>query len=321
MTQPAATATDGVASCPHAATPAGTDVVTASAVVNLTPVGSSPVSVTWITVDAAAPTIAYTITGTHGAIFACPDPALSAPGMDWCGWYTTPPTIHWTATPGPNGTTPVTFNCPDFTLVVDSAGTPVTCIAHNGDGVQKIQQVELRLLSTTPTITATAATPSGPYTGGPTKQNVTVTFTCASLPDFGTSTLKSCTPPIVVSAEGLTTVSGQAVNAAGTTASASFGPILIDKSAPLVTATMKTATDGLPYPPGTPTAQDVIVTFPCTDTFDPAPSCPDAVTVSSGTSASATSTDWVGHTATYTFVVIVIDPSGPTVSAAITPLP
>src|SRR5205085_7584180 len=100
----------------------------------------------------------------------------------------------------------------------------------NADGVQSILQVDLRLLTTAPTITASATTASGPYTGGPTKQNVTVTFTCASLPDFGSSTLRSCPAPVTVSAESLTTVTGQAVNVAGTTTSASFGPILIDKS-------------------------------------------------------------------------------------------
>ena len=318
-TYTAVTGPNGTASFGYAASTAGTDVVTASAVVNAATVSSNPVSVTWITVDSAAPTITFTTTGTRGATFACPDPVLSTPGSVYCGWFTTPPTIHFTATA--NGTTPVTANCPDFTLNVDSAGTPVTCVATNGDGVQTILTVQLRLLTTAPTISASAATVSGPYTGGPTKQNVTVTFTCASAPDLGTTTLKSCTAPITVSAEGLTTVSGQAVNVAGTTASASFGPILIDKSAPLVTATMKTATDGLAYAPGTPTAQDVIVTFSCTDTFDPVPSCPGPVTVSSGTSASATSTDWVGNTATYTFGGIVIDRTGPTVSAAITPLP
>ena len=313
------TAPNGVASFGYLAATAGTDVVTASAAVNSSTVPSNPVSVTWITVDAAAPSIAYTITGTHGATFACPDPALSTPGVDYCGWFTTPPTIHFTATA--NGSTPVTYHCPDFTLTVDSAGTPVTCVATNGDGVQTILTVYLRLLTTAPTITTTAATPSGPYTGGPTKQNVTVTFACASLPDFGTSTLRSCPAPVTVSAEGLTTVTGQAVNVAGTTTSASFGPILIDKSAPNMTATLKTATDGLPYTPGTPTAQDVIVTFSCSDTFDPAPSCPGPVTVSSGTSASGTTTDWVGNTATYTFSGIVIDRNGPTVSAVVTPTP
>lgn len=319
MTLATTTGQNGVASFGYKAATTGTDIVTASAVVHSSTVLSNPVAVTWITVDAAAPSITYTVTGTQGATFACPDPALSTPGVDYCGWFTTPPTIQWIVTA--NGPTPVTFSCPDFTLSVDSAGTPRTCVAQNRDGAQTILTVYLRLLTTAPTISATATTASGAYTGGPTKQDVTVTFTCGSAPDLGTTTLKSCPAPVTVTAEGLTTVSGQAVNVAGTTTSASFGPIFIDKSAPVITASMRTATDGLPYTPGRPTAQDVIVTFKCTDTFDPHPSCPDPVTVSSGTSATATSTDWVGNTATTTFGGIVIDRTGPSVTTAITPLP
>jgi hypothetical protein len=319
-TSVATTGPNGIASFSYIAATAGTDVVTASAVVNAIPVTSAPVTVVWIQIDHAAPTITYTVTGTHGGTFACPDPALSTPGVDYCGWFTSPPTLHFSvAANGPSGLAP--YSCPDFTLTTNSAGTSTTCIARNGDGAQTVLTVYLRLLTTAPTISASAATVSGPYTGGPTKQDVTVTFTCASAPDLGTTTLKSCTAPVTVTAEGLTTVSGQAVNVAGTTTGASFGPILIDKSAPVITASMKTATDGLPYVPNTPTAQDVIVTFTCTDTFDPAPSCPGPVTVSSGTSATATSTDWVGNTATKTFGGIVIDRTGPAVSAAITPLP
>jgi len=324
------TGPNGVASFSYAATSAGTDVITASAIVNGTPITSNAITITYLrALDTIPPTITYTVSGDHnapgpnGTVFSCPNPTLSTLGSnEYCGWYTSPPTIHFTVTAsGPSGLAP--YDCPDFTLNVDSpiTGTPVTCNASNGDGYHSSLRVVLQALLTPPMVSATAATASGAYTGGPTAHDVTVTFACGSDPALGPGAISFCTPPITVSAEGFTTVSGSVLDVAGTRTTTSFGPILIDKSAPVVTASMRTATDGLPYVPGTPTAQDVIVTFTCIDTFDPNPACPAPVTVSSGSSVTVSSTDWVGNTKSYTFGGIVIDRVGPTVSAAVTPAP
>ena len=324
------TAPNGTASFAYAATTPGTDIITASVVVNGNTITSAPVTVTWPrALDTVAPTITYIVTGSHnapgpnGSIFSCPNPTLGQPGAtEYCGWYTSPPTVHFTVTAnGPSGLAP--YSCPDFTLNVNSpiTGTPVTCSAANGDGVQAAMRVVLQALITAPTITASASTPSGPYTGGPTNQNVTVTFACASDPALGPQAISFCTAPVTVSAEGYTTVNGYVLDVAGTRVNASVGPILIDKTGPVITATMRTATDGLPYLPGTPTAQNVVVTFTCVDAFDPHPICPAPVTVSAGTTVTATASDWLANTTTTTFGGIVIDRTGPVVTAAVSPLP
>jgi hypothetical protein len=68
-----------------------------------------------------------------------------------------------------------------------------------------------------------------------TNQTVTVHYTCA---DTGGSGLASCTADQVFSATGVTTsTSGSATDNAGNSATASFGPIQIDKVAPTIAFT------------------------------------------------------------------------------------
>ena len=337
MTSTVMTGPNGTAGFGYAAMTPGTDVISASIVLNGNTITSNAITLTWPrSLDTIPPIITYTVTGDHnapgpnGTVFSCPNPVLGTRGAtEYCGWYTSPPTVHFQVGPGggPSGLAP--YSCPDFTLLVDSPllGTPVTCTASNGDGIQTAIRVVLQALLTPPTITASASTPSGPYVGGPTNENVTVTFACASDPALddpttpGNDAISFCTAPITVSAEGYTTVSGSVIDVAGTRANTSFGPILIDKTGPVITATMSTATDGLPYVPGTPTTQDVLVSFSCVDALDPHPVCPSPVRVSTGTSATATASDWAGNTTTSTFGGIVIDRTGPVVTAAITPAP
>lgn len=104
---------------------------------------------------------------------------------------------------------------------------------------------------TPPTITASGTKADGtPYTAGTwTNQNVTVHFTCS---DAG-SGIATCPADQVISPDGTFTAQGTARDNAGNTASASFGPIKIDKTAPSVLITG--VTDGATYPFGSvPTA-------------------------------------------------------------------
>ena len=332
-TYPATTGPNGTASFGYAASTPGTDVITASAVVNNGPLVSNAVSVTWPrALDTIKPTITYQIIsgdhnapGPNGAVFSCPNPTLGTPGVkEYCGWYTSPPTVHFTVTPGPGDPNPVTYNCPDFTLVVNSPidGTPVTCKATNIDGLPASFTVVLQALTTPPTITAAAATISGPYVAGSwTNKNVTVSFACASDPNLGPVAVNFCSLPQVVSGEGSTTVSGFVLDVAGTRVNAAPTVVLIDKTAPIVSiATTKTA-DGAAYVLGTPTNQDVIVTFSCTDNLDPAPTCPQPVRVTSGPSVTVSGSDRAVNSQSYTFGGINIDRTVPTVSAAVSPQP
>ena len=329
----ATTGPNGVASFGYAATTVGTDVVTASAVVNRTTITSNTISVTYPrALDTVPPKITYRITsgahnapGPNGAFYSCPNPTLGKPGVtEYCGWYTSPPTVHFTVTRGPGGLTDPIYSCPDFTLTVNSpiTGTPTTCNATNGDLVPATFTVVLQALISAPTVTPMATTPVGQYASGTwTNQNVMVSFACATDAALGPSGISQCSSPQTVSAEGTTTVSGAVVDVAGTRVTTTFGPIQIDKTPPVVTATMTTATDGLRYVPGTPTTQDVIVTFSCTDDLDPAPTCPALVRVTAGPSVTVTASDRATNSKSYTFYGINIDRTAPTVTAAITPTP
>ena len=317
---------NGVASFSYRATSVGTDVITASAVVNAATVTSNSITLTWLrALDTTPPTITYVVDGAHGTNYACPDLTLGTPGsVDYCGWFVSAPTIHWTVTA--TGTSGLgTVNCPDFTLTVSSplTGTPTTCQATNGDGAAAALKVVLEAALTIPTITASATTADGlAYAPGAlTNQSVTVRFDCATDTHLGPGALVSCGPTQTVSAS-TTTVIGTAVDVAGNRATATFGPIVIDTTPPAVTASMTTATDGHAYVPGTPTTQDVIVTFSCTDNVAMSPTgCPAPVRATSGPSVTVSATDQAGNTASFTFGGINIDRTPPTVSATVSPHP
>jgi|GEM_PF-1738146 len=88
---------------------------------------------------------------------------------------------------------------------------------------------------TPPTITASATkADNSAYTAGSwTNQDVTVHYTCA---DTSGSGISSCTPDQTFSTPVATT-SGAATDNVGNSANATFGPINIDKTAPVTTAT------------------------------------------------------------------------------------
>ncbi|HEV2251213.1 MAG TPA: Ig-like domain repeat protein [Candidatus Limnocylindria bacterium] len=325
---PALAGPTGVASFSYAATAIGTDTITASAVINSTLITSNAVSITYTrALDFIVPTITYTVTGAHntGPAFACPQAGIGTPGVvEYCGWYTSQPVVHWNVTTtGPSG---AVWNCPDYVLLGNSpsTGTPTTCFANNGDGKGSTSlTVYLQALTTPPTITASATTPNGPYTGGWTNQNVTVSFACASDPTFGpASPIVSCTPPVTVSAEGTTTlVSGTVLDIAGTTASTTYGPIKIDKTPPTISVAAKLA-DNTAYTFGQWTSQDVTLTFTCADpgtVSSGVASCPPTQTITSTRGITPASvTDNAGNVVTIQVGAINIDKTVPTIVATAT---
>ncbi|HEX5194406.1 MAG TPA: PxKF domain-containing protein, partial [Solirubrobacteraceae bacterium] len=126
--------------------------------------------------------------------------------------------------------------------------------------------------TTPPTVSASATTADGrPYTAGTwTNQNVTVSFTCTD--EQGGSGVDQVSGPVTVSDQTAgKTVDGSCSDNAGNTSHVSFGPIQIDKTKPVITASETTA-DGQPYQPGTWTRQDVAVAFRCADPNGVAPS-------------------------------------------------
>ncbi|MBI4504222.1 MAG: hypothetical protein HY691_01695 [Chloroflexi bacterium] len=130
-------------------------------------------------------------------------------------------------------TSNIDFTAPDSLLI---AGTNLLAIrGHDYGGATYLDvQVSVHVDATAPTITASAKKADGStYIAGTwTNQSVTVAFTCT---DSG-SGVASVTDPITVSTEGVTSsVSGTCTDNAGNSASASFGPIKIDKTSPALT--------------------------------------------------------------------------------------
>ena len=169
--------------------------------------------------------------------------------------------------------------------------------------------------TTPPVITASGTKADGsPYTIGTwTNQNVLVDFTCS---DAG-SGIATCPADQVISPDGTFTAEGTATDNAGNSATVSFGPIQIDKSAPTVTVS-GTKADGTPYTPGTWTNQNVLVDFTCSDARSGIATCPSDQVISpdGAFTAEGTARDNAGNSATVSFGPIQIDKSAPTVSAA-----
>jgi hypothetical protein len=173
--------------------------------------------------------------------------------------------------------------------------------------------------TTNPTISASAKKADlSTYTAGTwTNQTVTVHYTCSD----GGSGLGSCTGDQTFSSDGVTSsTSGTATDNVGNSASASFGPIQVDKTNPTITASAKNA-DNSTYTAGTWTKTSAVtVHYTCSDpTVNAASSgvasCPaDQVFSAEGTtsSTSGTATDNAGNQASASFGPIQIDRTNPT---------
>lgn len=145
------------------------------------------------------------------------------------GWYVSDVTVVWTVT-DPDSPVTSTSGCNSTKISTDTASTLLTCTAASTGGTSS-KSVIIQRDATKPTITASAIKADNrPYTPGTwTNQSVTVHFTCR---DAG-STVASCPADVPLSAEGVTSsVSGTARDNAGNSASASFGPVQIDKTKP-----------------------------------------------------------------------------------------
>jgi hypothetical protein len=113
--------------------------------------------------------------------------------------------------------------------VYQATGTATDRAGNSGTGSLAGLQVD----KTAPTITPTATNANGTaYAAGAwTNQTATVHFTCSD----NLSGVASCPPDQAVSAEGVVaTVSGTATDKAGNRASASFGPVKLDRTAPVI---------------------------------------------------------------------------------------
>jgi hypothetical protein len=166
--------------------------------------------------------------------------------------------------------------------------------------------------TTPPVITASGTKADGsPYTIGTwTNQNVLVHFTCS---DTG-SGIATCPADQVISPDGTFTAEGTATDNAGNSATVSFGPIQIDKSAPTVSAAAATASNGNGW-----YNSNLTIRFTCTDNLSGVTSCPaDEILSGEGSTVSSTAqtiTDLAGNSSTPSNIVTVqIDKTAPVVT-------
>ena len=149
--------------------------------------------------------------------------------------------------------------------------------------------------------------------GSWTNQTLTVHFTCS---DSG-SGIASCPADQLFSEDGITpSVDGTATDNAGNTATASLGPIQIDKTAPMITVSA-TKADSTAYAAGSWTNQTVTVHFTCSDSGSGIASCPaDQVFSADGITPSVggTATDDAENTATVSLGPIQIDKTAPNIT-------
>ena len=207
-------------------------------------------------------------------------------------------------------------------LVTISAEGTTTLIyfARDFPGNEEEQKsLTVQIDKTAPTISASAKTAdNNPYAAGTwTNQNVTVHFTCSD----GGSGLAPGSPPAdtTVSSEGSNpSVSGTCTDLAGKSASATFGPINIDRTPPTISGSRSPAAN-----PNGWNNTDVTVSFACSDALSglAAGSPPPDTILGEGANQSVTKScaDNAGNSASATVSGINIDKTPPSLACRITP--
>ncbi|HET8660361.1 MAG TPA: hypothetical protein VFM55_15345 [Micromonosporaceae bacterium] len=218
-----------------------------------------------------------------------------------------------------NGDVTVTFTCADalsgievcpapVTLTEDGPNQVVTGTAVDRAGNATTATVTVSIDKTKPLITAvrTAANSNGWNNG-----DVAVTFTCLD----AQSGIASCTAPVTVTGEGAgQSVSGTAVNNAGSAATTTVADINIDKTPPTITATIV----GEPNAAGWYRTPPVIH-FSCADALSGVDTCPadlPVTTEGAGQSVTGTVADRAGNTAEATVTGLNVDLTAPVVTVA-----
>jgi hypothetical protein len=167
--------------------------------------------------------------------------------------------------------------------------------------------VHIRIDKTAPTI-GHGFTPSGYHDNDWTNTPVTVTFTCD---DQGGSGVASCTDPVTKSAEGTHTVTGTATDGAGNSA-IDTASIRIDLTKPEISASASGTKSEFGW-----YADDVVVTYTCSDALSGIASCPAPDTLGEGANQapSGTATDVAGNSASDGVSGIDVDKSAPVLTA------
>jgi len=253
-------------------------------------------SETYSIVDPSAPTLDYTL-----------DPA-AANGDN--GWYTSSVALTWNVGDPQSPNSVVKSGCEDQNITVDQAGTTYTCSATSAGGSTNEVSVTVKRDATAPLISGSRSPAANG--NGWNNADVMVSFECSD----ATSDVASCSGPTTLSSEGTNqSVTGNATDNAGHTASSTVSGISIDKTAPTISGAATAAANTAGWYKG-----DVTVHFTCSDDRSgiDASGCPADITVGSegeNQSAAGSVTDKADNTASYTVSGISIDKTAPTASA------
>src|SRR5271163_3710716 len=234
--------------------------------------------------------------------------ATASPAPNANGWNNTNVTVTFTCAAGSN---PIQ-TCPAPIIVTtEGKNQVVTGTVTDTGGQTASASVTVSIDKTPPTITAVPS--PAPNANGWNNTSVTVSFTTSD----ALSGVANCDPPVTVTAQGTTVVSGTVTDKAGNTATASI-TVKIDKTAPTITAVVTpTPVNGINTGP-------VTITFTCTDALSGIATCPAPISVTTtggvAKSYSGTAVDVAGNSATAT-VTVNIQPAAtpPTITAVASP--
>ncbi|MEU4158280.1 Neogenin [Actinoplanes sp. NPDC026670] len=250
--------------------------------------GNTATTTVTVNVDRTAPEITATV--------------LGAPNES--GWYTSPPTVHFSCTDAGSGIA----TCPADTVVsVEGLGQKVSGIALDRAGNTTTKTLVLDIDGTAPAISSSvnqAANDAGWY-----RETPTVRFNCADT----ASGLASCPSDTTVTEDGAgQVVEGVSTDKAGNSASRSV-TLNVDRTAPQITAELSSAANGSGWHRATTT-----VHFVCTDTGSGIDTCPADTTIDTDgvQVVNGAAVDKAGNTAT-TSVTVNLDRAEPVITSSV----
>ncbi len=265
-------------------------------------------SVSGTATDAAANSHSTVVNGinidqTPPTLTASAPPTLS-------GWYNAGPiTVHWTCGDNLSGVT----SCPADQVVTAEGFTTLAQTITDQAGNTTTDSITIRIDQTPPTIVGTA-TPA-PNGNGWNNTDVNVSFTCHD----GLSGVVSCSAPTTLGEGAAQSVTGQAADAAGNSASATVSGINVDETPPTLSGTPTSAPNGSGW-----YNHAVTIHWTCGDALsgvDPA-TCPtDASINAEGVAQQLTRTvlDLAGNATSASSPAVKIDLTPPVTTASAVP--